>query len=159
MQEICSSKSPVVTGICDPKILEHGTIAVKNIVIQMSYESNSIVIVDKADYLDKMVNLLNDTRKFGNINLKNDGILSFAVNQEKLVDNILKKLVASNTISENARRSFKPVGAKPGVMYGLGKVDKYIIDNCPLFRPILSAINIPTYKSTKFLVPILKSFD
>ena len=58
------------------------------------------MVVDKADYLDKMENLLNDTRKFENINLKNDGILNFVINQEKRVDNILKKLVASNSISE-----------------------------------------------------------
>ena len=29
-------------------------------------------------------------------NLKNDGILNFAINQEKHVDNIFKKLVASS---------------------------------------------------------------
>ena len=41
-------------------------------------------------------------------------------------------------------------------MYGLLKVHKdMIIDNCLPFRPILSAINTPTYKLTKFLVPIL----
>ena len=49
------------------------------------------MIVDKADYLDKMENLLNDTAKFKIINLKNDGILNFAVNQEKHADHILKK--------------------------------------------------------------------
>ena len=42
-------------------------------------------------------------------------------------------------------------------MYGLCKVHKDIIDNCPPFQPILSAINTPTYKLAKFLVPILKS--
>ena len=42
-------------------------------------------------------------------------------------------------------------------MHGLCKVHKDIIDNCPPFRSILSAINTPTYKSAKFLVPILKS--
>ena len=31
------------------------------------------------------------------------------------------------------------------------------LDNWPSFRPILSAINTPTYKLEKFLVPILKS--
>ena len=54
-------------------------------------------------------------------------------------------------------RSLKPVGTRPGIMYGLCKVHKDIIDNCPPFRPILSAINTPTYKLAKFLVPILKS--
>ena len=62
----------------------------KNIVIQKSDKGNSIVVVDKADYLDKMENLLNDTRKLEKNNLKNDGVLHFAVNQEKRVDKILK---------------------------------------------------------------------
>ena len=62
-----------------------------NIFIQKPDKVNSVVIVDKIGYLDKTENLLSDTRKFERINLKNDGILSFAVNQEKWVDNILKK--------------------------------------------------------------------
>ena len=49
--------------------------------------------------------------------------------------------------NEETRRSLKPVGTRPGIMYGLCKVHKDIIDNCPPFRPILSAINIPTYKT------------
>ena len=60
----------------------------KDIVIQKSDKGNSVVVLDEADYLDKMVNLLNDTRKFKKINLKHDGILNFAINQEKCVDNI-----------------------------------------------------------------------
>ena len=91
----------------------------KDIVIQKSDKGNSVVIVDKADYLDKMENLLNDTHKFEKINLKNDGILNFAVNQEKRVDNILKELVAANSISEETRKFFKPVGTRPGIIYGL----------------------------------------
>ena len=41
-------------------------------------------------------------------------------------------------------------------MYGLAKVHKQLINNCPPFRPILSAIGTPTYNIAKFLVPILK---
>ena len=129
----------------------------KNIVIQESNKGNSVVVVNQTDYLDKMENLLNDTRIFEKNNLKNDGILNLAINQEKRVDNILKKLVASKSISEETRRSLKPVGTRPGIMYGLCKVHKDIIDNCPPFRPIFSAINTPTYKLAKFFVPILKS--
>ena len=100
-----------------------------------------------------MDNLLNNTRKFEKINLKNDGILNFAINQEKHVDNI----VASNSISEETRRSLKSIGTRSDIIYGLCKVHKDIIDSCPPFRPILPAINTPTYKLAKFLVPILKS--
>ena len=115
------------------------------------------MVVDKADYSDKMENLLNGIRKFEKISLKNDGILNFAINQEKRVDYIFRKLVASNSISEERRRSLKPVGTRPGMMYGLCKVRKDIIDNCPPFRPILSAIDAPIFKLAKFLVTILKS--
>ena len=112
------------------------------------------MIVDKSDYLDKMENLLSDTQKVEKTNLKNDGIWNFAVNQEKRVDNVLKKLVASNSIPEETRRPFKLVGTRPGIMYGLCK---NIIDNCPPFLPTLSVIDTPTYKLAKFLVSILKS--
>ena len=94
-------------------------------------------MVNKAGYLDKMKSLQNDTRKFEKINLKNDGILNFAVNPEKCVENILEKLVTFNSIPEETRRSLKPVGTRPGMMYGLFKVHKDIINNCPPFRPIL----------------------
>ena len=89
------------------------------------------------------------------MSLKNDGIQNFAVNQEKRAENILKKLVASSSISEETRRSLKTVETTPGTE----KVHNDIINNCPPFLPILSAINTPTYKLATFLVPILKSFS
>ena len=48
------------------------------------------MIAGKTEYLDKMESLLNDPHKFEKINLKNDRIVSFAVNQEKRFDDILK---------------------------------------------------------------------
>ena len=65
----------------------------KNIVIQKSDKGNSVVVVDKADYLDKMDNLLNDTRKFEKINLKNDGILNFASIKKNVLTIFLKNLL------------------------------------------------------------------
>ena len=41
-------------------------------------------------------------------------------------------------------------------MYGLAEVRKIGTDGLPSFRPILSAIGRPTYKLSKFLVPILE---
>ena len=79
-----------------------------------------------------LINLLNNTRTFEKLNLKNDGILNTAVNHEKRPQNIFRKLVASNSISEETRRSLKPVGTRPGIMYRLCKVHKDI-DNCLSF--------------------------
>ena len=72
------------------------------------------------------------TQLFEILNLKNDGILNFAINQEKRAKNIFKKLVASNSISEETRRSLKPVGTRSGIMFGLYKFHKDI-NNCPSF--------------------------
>ena len=63
----------------------------------------------------------------------------------------------SNIISEETRRYLKVIGTRPVIMYGLFKVHKGIIGNCPPFQAILSAINTCTYKLVKFRVPILKS--
>ena len=57
-------------------------------------------------------------------------------------------------MTEKTRKSLKPVGTRPGIMYGSCKVHK--ARNFPSFRPILSALNTPTYKLAKILVPILK---
>ena len=51
------------------------------------------MIVDKADYLDKMENLLNDTRRFEKNYLKNDGTLNFVVSQEIRVTIFKKNLL------------------------------------------------------------------
>ena len=72
---------------------------------------------------------------------------------EKHVDKVLKK---KNKITEQTRKSLKPVGSKPGVIYGLYNVHKASIENCPPFGPGLSALNTSTYKPAKFLVSILK---
>ena len=50
----------------------------------------------------------------------------------------------------------RPVGSEPGLLYGLAKVHKKVIDGFHAFRPILSAIETPMYNIAKFLVPMLK---
>ena len=67
----------------------------------------------------------------------------------------MKKLKNKNTISEKTYNKLRPVGSKPGTLYGSAKVHKPLINGLPSFRPILSAIGTPTYKLAKFLVPVL----
>ena len=43
-----------------------------------------------------------------------------------------------------------------GILYGLCKVHKQLVDNYPSFRPITSTIKTPTYNIAKFLVPLLE---
>ena len=52
-----------------------------------------------------------------------DEILNFAFNQQKRAENIFKKIVAPNIISEETRISLEPACTGSGIMYGLCKVD------------------------------------
>ena len=58
-------------------------------------------------------------------------------------------------MSKEMRKFVKPVGTRPGIIYGNCKVHKQQVDGCPPFRPILSALQTPTYNLNKSLVPIL----
>ena len=124
----------------------------KDLIIQKSDKGNSAAIVQRQDYLMKM----NDHKKFSKVSLKDDTLLNFVINQEKQVDKVLKELAESKNMTKITRKSLKPVGTKPGVMYGSCNVHKASVGDCPPFRPILSALNAPTYKLAKFLVPLLK---
>ena len=98
-----------------------------------------------------MESLLINKAKFEKVNTKK-GLLNFSVNHEKRINEYLKSLKSSGVLSVEQHKKIKAVGSRPGVLYGLCKVHKNIVDRCPLFRPILSAIETPSYKIAKFLI-------
>ena len=108
--------------------------------LQSPYIITGLVPTGFRDLLVSADMLLDVTSFF---NLKNDDILNFAINQEKRVDNIFKKLVGCNSISEETRRSLKPIGTRPVIMYGLCKVHKDIIDTCSLLFDLFFQQLIP----------------
>ena len=52
------------------------------------------------------------------VNMNDDTLLNFAVNQEKHVGKVLEKLIESISMTEDNKKSLKPFGSRPGVMYG-----------------------------------------
>ena len=48
------------------------------------------------------------------------------------------------------------MGTRPGMIYGFCKVHKKFGDHWPPFRPIFSALQTPTHKVAKYLVPNLE---
>ena len=107
-----------------------------DLIIQKSDKGNSIVLINKSDYLDK---------KFMKSSVVNEKHLNFIIRIEKKLTNLLKELKGSETISENDYKTLKPRGSSFGVLYGLCKTHKKILDKCRPFRPILSAIKTPSY--------------
>ena len=82
--------------------------------------------------------------------------MKLIVNFEKHITGLIKDLRISEVISEVAYKSLIPQVSRFGILYGLCKVRKQLVDNCPPFRPIMSAIKTPTYNLAKFLVPLLE---
>ena len=51
-----------------------------------------------------------------------------------------------------------PKGSQPSVLYGLSKIHKQTVNGIPKLRPILCAINTPTYQLAKYFVGILEPY-
>ena len=95
-----------------------------------------------------------DSSKFTQGSVAEDIQFNFIVNVEKHRD-LVKDFKNFEVISETVYKSLKPRGSRFGILYGLCKVHKHLVDNCPPFRTITSAIKTPTYNLAKFLVPLL----
>ena len=96
-----------------------------------------------------------DSSKFTQGSVAEDIQFNFIVNVEKHRD-LVKDFKNFEVISETVYKSLKPRGSRFGILYGLCKVHKHLVDNCPPFRTITSAIKTPTYNLAKFLVPLLE---
>ena len=79
------------------------------------------------------------------------------INDERRINDYLKSLEKSGILTTDQSKKIKTIRSRPGILYGLCKVHKVIIDVCLPFAPILSVIGTPSYKLAKFLVPKLSS--
>ena len=71
---------------------------------------------------------------------------NFITSQGKRIDKIYKRLVDSNSMSKETWKQLKPVETRPGIMYGSCEAHKKSVQCGPPFRPILFALQTPTYK-------------
>ena len=136
----------------------------KNIIIQKADKGNSVVIIDRNSYVNKMETLLSDTTKFVKIEFnpkhKVNKEIRHLLDMEENIKSCLDNLIDNGYLSDDDYKFLKPCGSKPGVMYGLCKVHKSVSDDDPVppFCPILSAIGTCTYNLAKVFVPVLKEF-
>ena len=111
-----------------------------------------MVIINRADYKARMQDILSDKTKF---DLVDNTVLRETLTKETKLTNLLKELKQEEIISEQQFDELKPIGSRPGILYGLPKVHK---PNFPL-RPIISSIGTHCYKVAKFFVPLLRPFS
>ena len=129
-----------------------------DIIIQKSDKGNSVVILNKSDYTRRMNELLSDVTKFAPIKLKDGEDYNYIINQEIRISKTIRALRDCGSMTENTYEKLNPTGTQPSVLYGLSKVHKQTVGGIPKLRPILSAINSPTYKLSQYLNTILKPF-
>ena len=103
-----------------------------------------------------MYNILSDSKQFVKSSVVDAKHLNFIIGTEKKLINLVKELKTSEANSEIDYKKFKPRGSSFGVLYGLCKTHKKVLDKCPPLRPILSAIKTPSYNLAKFLVPLIE---
>ena len=115
-----------------------------------------MVLVHRDVYVNRMENILEDNIKLEKLDTKTR-TLNFQVSYEKRINEILKNLKSAGSLTNKQYKKIEAVGSTFGVLYGLCKVHKAIVDVCPPFRPILSGTRTPTYKNAKFPVPIMSS--
>ena len=115
-----------------------------------------MVLLNRKDYISNMKLILADTSKFKKIQIDDSKVLNHLIHMENKIVELLKRLKEKQEISDKVYKELYPTGSKPGILYGLCKIHKSIVDGVPPFRPILSAIGTPTYKLAKFFVPLLE---
>ena len=121
----------------------------RSITICRPDKGTGIVILNKSDYEDKMLTILNDHSKFKQMH--NINPLQQTLRCEDKINRFLRQLKNSKTITPTTYTTLSTSGSTPGVIYGLPKTHK---PNHPL-RPILSACNTPNYNIAKYLVKLL----
>ena len=126
----------------------------RDLVIQKTNNGKTVVILNKNDYISKMKVILSDSSKFQKLSIHQNKVLNLIVQMENRIIDVLKKFKKKQIIYVE-KYDLYHVGSSPGILYDRAKIHKPIKDGFPSFRPILSAIGTPTYKLSKFFVPIL----
>ena len=120
----------------------------KYLVIQKSNKGISVVLLNRNNYVKRMNEMLSDSSKFKKLDVKP------GKEKEDRLTNFLKKVKLS--ISDQLYKELYSRGSQAGIMYGLSKIHKPLINNFPKLRPILSANNTATHGWAEF--PLLKCF-
>nr|CAH8870044.1 unnamed protein product [Trichobilharzia regenti] len=111
-------------------------------------KSGGIVIMNRKDYISKMLTILSDESKF--TKPANEKNLTEQIEQ-KLTD-ILRKLKNESFITNETFESLRPSGSNIPRLYGLPKVHKM---GTPL-RPILDMTNSPYHRTAQWLADLLE---
>ena len=128
-----------------------------NIVITRPDKGSGVVLLDRDDYISKMMNILSQGNKFREIGPADE--CDTTLQQERALQSFLLRARKNNHLTSEVYERIRPVGCTRPRMYGLPKTHK---PNVPL-RPILSMVNAPQHALagwlTEVLQPVLEKYS
>ena len=127
----------------------------KELIVQKADKSSTLVLLNRKNYNSKMKLILADTSKFKNIQIDDSKVLNHLIPMENKMLNFSKDLKKSKKYLIKSTMYYT-LQVKPGILYGLCKICKSVVDGLHPFRPILTAIGTHIYKLAKFVVPLLE---
>ena len=89
----------------------------------------------------------------------NESLKKITFRFDDKVNRLAAKLKSAIAITDDAYRDVYASGSGPGNLYGLPQVHKTNFSEIFQMRPIFAARNTPSYKLTKYLVPLLSLFS
>ena len=99
---------------------------------------------------------LSDVSKFKEITVEPRKEINLLLQHEGKLIEFLKRVQSS--VTTDLYKYLYPQGSQRGIMYGLSKIHKPLVNGFLKLKPILSAINTDTYKWANFFVLLLKPF-
>ena len=119
------------------------------LVISRPDKGRATVVMNRKDYVSKMMSILIDTRKFKTLGPVETHDRTSTI--ETSLNKFLSELKSTGEITDATFESVRSIGATRPRMYGLPKIHK---TGNPL-RPILSMIGSPQYGVSKWLCKLL----
>ena len=78
-----------------------------------SDKGNSVVLVDRVDYLNRLHDLVDDDEKFEKVNVREGKDYNFMVKQKSIVDEFLTMLLEKRSIDQKQKDDLTPDGPNP----------------------------------------------
>ena len=123
----------------------------EDIIITCPDKGSGIVILNKADYIKEMEEIVADTTKFKVCKVQDLFQISRKI-ERKVRTTLLNLLKKPGHLTDDEYKRLYPNGSHIGVLYGLPKVHK---PNVPT-RPICSMVGTSTYELGKYIADIIK---
>ena len=124
---------------------------IDEVVITKPDKVSGVVVLNKDEYINKMLKNLNDKSKFKCLGPVNNSYAE-TMKLEKKICKLLKDLVSSKELSQEVFDLIKPTGSVSPRLYGLPKLHK---EGIP-FRPIISMIKSPQHGLAEYLNSLLE---